>query len=470
MKRLIILLFIGCTTGLYAQQVPFYSQYFFNPFVYNPAFTGQSQEVRAFLMHRNQWTGIQGAPVTTMFTIDGPIQGEKAGIGLNFFTDKTDLLSTTGARVAYSYGFSINDEHRIKLGLGIGILNNKIDYSRAVVDDVTDPNLFTTNQSRAVLDADFGIAYFWRDLNVGIAMPQLLDNNIRYAKVEEEQTVAYGLRRHYIFTAGYHFEINENFDVDPVLLTRITPASPFQFDLGVMGSYQKLVWLGFTYKHQYAIGTSVGGIINEKLYAGLSYDLIINDISGYSGSSTELLVGYIFGESEKEKLAEAKRREELRNELDSLRNKLKETSDQTDKNTKAIDSLGNEIQKVRTDVDGAIEELKKNPPTGTGASVTPAIPVGGGDSEFSNEYLDNKGEPLPKGFYIVVGSYSEQKWARQAKLKFINAGYAETDVLYNITNKFYNVFLSFTTSEEEARKNLRNARAEYPDAWLRKIQ
>ncbi|MEQ8520790.1 MAG: SPOR domain-containing protein, partial [Vicingaceae bacterium] len=180
--------------------------------------------------------------------------------------------------------------------------------------------------------------------------------------------------------------------------------------------------------------------------------------------------GYIFGESEKEKLAEAKRREELRNELDSLRNKLKETSDQTDKNTKAIDSLGNEIQKVRTDVDGAIEELKKNPPTGTGASVTPAIPVGGGDSEFSNEYLDNKGEPLPKGFYIVVGSYSEQKWARQAKLKFINAGYAETDVLYNITNKFYNVFLSFTTSEEEARKNLRNARAEYPDAWLRKIQ
>ena len=70
----------------------------------------------------------------------------------------------------------------------------------------------------------------------------------------------------------------------------------------------------------------------------------------------------------------------------------------------------------------------------------------------------------------MVGSYSEQKWARQAKLKFINAGYPETDVLYNITNKFYNVYLSFTTVEEEARKALRNARAEYPDAWLRKIQ
>ena len=473
MKRLLSIVLIGLSTGIMAQQVPFYSQYFFNPFIYNPAYTGSSQEIRGFLMHRNQWTGIQGGPVTTMFTLDGPIQGDKAGLGLNFYTDKTDILSTTGARIAYSYGFNITEEHRIKLGLGVGVLNNKIDYSRAVVDDVTDPNLFTTNQSRATVDADFGIAYFWRDLKVGIAMPQLLDNKIQYAKVDNNQTVTYGLRRHYIVSAGYHYEINDKFAVDPIVLTRITPASPFQFDFGVMGSYEKLFWLGFTYKHQYAVGASLGGIINDRLYAGMSYDFIINNIAGYSGSSSEMLVGYIFGTSAKDKLEEAKRREELRNELDSLRNKLKETSDQTDKNTKAIDSLGNEIQKVRTDVDDAIEQLKKNPPKGGGeSSVTPAIPVGGdADSDkFSSEYLDNKGEPLPKGFYIVVGSYSEQKWARQAKLKFINAGFAETDVLYNITNKFYNVFLSFTTDEEEARKNLRNARAEYPDAWLRKIQ
>ena len=472
MKRLFSIILIGLTTGVFAQQVPFYSQYFFNPFVYNPAYTGSSQEIRGFLMHRNQWTGIQGGPVTTMFTVDGPIQADKAGLGLNFYTDRTDILSTTGARVAYSYGFNITDEHKVKLGLGLGMLNTKIDYSRAVVDDVTDPNLFTTSQSRAAMDADFGVAYFWRDLQVGIAMPQLLDNNIEYAKVDNEEAVTYGLRRHYIFSAGYHYEINDKFSVDPIVLTRITPASPFQFDFGVMGNYQKLFWLGFTYKHEYAVGASVGGIINERLYAGISYDLIINDISGYSGTSTEMLVGYVFGTSAKEKLEEAKRREALKNEMDSLKNKLKETADQTDKNTEAIDSLGNEIQKVRSDVDDAIENLKQSPPSNSGgtAVVAPAIPVGGDNSEFSSDYLDNKGEPLPKGYYIVVGSYSEQKWARQAKLKFINAGFPETDVLYNITNKFYNVFLSYTKDEEEARKNLRNARAEYPDAWLRKIQ
>ena len=226
-----------------------------------------------------------------------------------------------------------------------------------------------------------------------------------------------------------------------------------------MSSYQKLVWLGFTYKHEYAVGASAGGIINKKLYAGISYDIVFNDLASYGGTSTELLVGYIFGSSSKDKLEEAKRREQLRNELDSLKGQLKETTDQSEKNKEAIDSLGGEIQKVRTDVDDAIEELKKNPPAGGGSAAVAVIPVADPDKDVvSADYLDNKGEALPKGFYIVVGSYSEQKWARQAKLKFINAGFPETDVLYNITNKFYNVYLSFTTNEEEARKNLRSSK------------
>ena len=475
MKKILFGLVMFVSLGLSAQQIPFYSQYFFNPFVYNPAYSGHSDEVRTFLMHRNQWTGIQGAPVTTMFTIDAPIQGDKAGLGLNVYSDRTDILTTTGARAAYSYGFNISEEHLLKFGLGVGILNHRIDYANAIVEDQSDPNLFSTAQNKSAVDADFGIAYFWRGLQVGVAIPQLLGSDLTYNKVNNDETVVYSLSRHYIFTAGYDFEIDEKFNVYPVLLTRYTPNTPFQFDFGVMGSYQKLFWLGFTYKHEYAVGASVGGIINEKLHVGVSYDFIVNDIAGYAGSSSELLIGYVFGGSNEDKLLEAKRREALRAELDSLENKLKETAEQTDINTEAIDSLGGEIQNVRTDVDEAIEELKKNPPAVQPAAATgtvvPVIPVGeNGDDQFSKEYLDNKGEKLPTGFYIVVGSYSEQKWARQAKLRFINAGFPETDVLYNITNKFYNVYLSSTTNEEEARKNLKNARAEYPDAWLRKIQ
>ncbi len=226
------------------------------------------------------------------------------------------------------------------------------------------------------------------------------------------------------------------------------------------------------YRHEYAVAFLAGGKINEKLYLGLSYDFIINDMAGYAGKSTEILVGYVFGKSSNDKEEEARQKAEMKQQLDSLENALKETADQADKNSEAIDSLGNEIQNVRTEVEEAVEEMKTAPPANTGATaVIVPIPDGGEkDAEMSDDYLDNKGEALPKGFYIVVGSYSEQKWARQAKLRFINSGFPETDVLYNITNKFYNVFLSFTKEEGEARQNLKNARAEYPDAWLRVIR
>jgi type IX secretion system PorP/SprF family membrane protein len=162
MKKIIIIVLIGLAGQVaLAQQVPFYSQYFFNPFIYNPSFTGQSQETRAFLSHRNQWTGIQGAPVTTILTIDGPIQGEKAGLGINMYSDKTDILERSGARMAYSYKVDINSEHMLRFGLGFGIVNTKIDYDKVRVEDANDPNLFTSSQSRASVDADFGISYYW---------------------------------------------------------------------------------------------------------------------------------------------------------------------------------------------------------------------------------------------------------------------------------------------------------------------
>ncbi len=473
MRRILIVILLSVTGSLVmAQQVPFYSQYFFNPFVYNPSVTGKSGETRAFLTHRNQWTGIQGAPVTTMFTVDGPISGDRWGLGASMYSDKTDIISKAGARLAGSYKAMINEEHELRFGLALGVLNNTINYSNAIVEDNTDPNLFTSNQSRTDIDADFGISYYWKGLSAGFAIPQLFDNDVEYAKVDNDQSVVYDVRRHYIFNLGYDYDIDDKWGVHGVGMGRFMQGAPTQFDLGVLGSYEKLGWAGILYRHEYAVSFLAGGKINQKLYLGLSYDFIINDLATAAGTSSELLVGYTFGKSAKEKEEEARQKQEMQNKMDSLSNALADNVEQTEKNREAIDSLGNEIQQVRDDVDEAIENMQSAPPAqggGTGAVVVP-VPDKAEESIYSDDYLDNKGDPLPKGFYIVVGSYSEQKWARQAKLKFINAGFPETDVLYNITNKFYNVYLSFTTDEDEARKNLKNARAEVPDAWLRVIR
>jgi type IX secretion system PorP/SprF family membrane protein len=474
MKKVFIavvaVLFIS--SNLYAQQVPFYSQYYFNPFIYNPAFTGTSGEVNGFLTHHNQWTDIPGAPITSSLTIDGPLKREKAGLGVSIFNDATDITHRIGVGMAYSYAVDINDDHHLRFGISAGILNNQIDFSKARVGDVSDPNLFNQSQQKSTYDATFGVAYNFDELTVGVALPQLFDNNVNYSQLDDDFNTAYSLKRHYLVTAGYHYQINDDFAVTPMVLTRITPGAPFQFDFNAIGSYQDFANLAISYKHQYALGVNPMFKINEKLMVGLSYDIFIGDIGDFAGTSTELMVGYTFGVSKEEKEAREKMEEEQRAELDSLKNQLEETSKLAKTNREDIDNLSDELNKVKVEVDEAIEELKKNPPVASGgtSSGEPKVFTSEEDESLSNEYLDNNGNKLPKGFYIVVGSYSEQKWAEKAKERFTGAGWPDTDILYNITNKFYNVYLSGTTNEQEARDALKRARADYPDAWLRKIQ
>src|SRR5690242_5725627 len=55
------------------QQQPHYTQYIINNYIINPAITGIENYTDIKLSHRNQWVGLQDAPVTTYLTIHKPI-------------------------------------------------------------------------------------------------------------------------------------------------------------------------------------------------------------------------------------------------------------------------------------------------------------------------------------------------------------------------------------------------------------
>ena len=64
MRKLLFTLIITCMGyGLNAQQLPMYSQFYWNDFAINPAYTGLTGSPRIQLGYRNQWSGFEGAPV-----------------------------------------------------------------------------------------------------------------------------------------------------------------------------------------------------------------------------------------------------------------------------------------------------------------------------------------------------------------------------------------------------------------------
>src|SRR5579875_900754 len=67
------LILINAVCSVFAQQKPQYTQYIFNNYLINPAITGIENYTDIKAGYRNQWTGLDGAPVTMYFTLQTPL-------------------------------------------------------------------------------------------------------------------------------------------------------------------------------------------------------------------------------------------------------------------------------------------------------------------------------------------------------------------------------------------------------------
>ena len=314
------LLVVGINSALQAQQVPLYQQYFYNRFVYNPAYTGYDEAANVYLLHRSQWAEIPGQPTTTAITFDGPLQPKKIGLGVSIYSDKTDITSRTGVYGAFAYRLELGDVQNLMFGVTLGGLENRVDFSQIVVKDQDDPALLATLERKKGLDGTFGIAYRWRDLHFGVAIPQILASSFEYKSTSDNSRAHYNLSRHYMASLGYKFYVNATRDISirPLALVRFMPEAPMQFDANLIFNWRETGFLAISYRSDYAIGVNARIKLKEKISIGYTYDVISSSINTYSGISHEVMLGYTFagGKVDESEL------EELQERIDSLANEL----------------------------------------------------------------------------------------------------------------------------------------------------
>jgi type IX secretion system PorP/SprF family membrane protein len=65
--------------SLFSQQRPYYTQYILNNYIINPALAGIENYWDVKISHRHQWVGLNGAPITTYLTIQGPLNKNNLG-------------------------------------------------------------------------------------------------------------------------------------------------------------------------------------------------------------------------------------------------------------------------------------------------------------------------------------------------------------------------------------------------------
>jgi len=474
MKRIFLIAILGLFSAgtLYAQQIPLYSQYYFNPFIYNPAMTGTDDKANVFLINRAQWANIPGAPVTTALTLDGPIKAKKVGLGISLFSDVTDITERLGAYASYSYRLKFMDVHNLLFGLSLGVIDNRMDYSKLIYKDKKDQLLFAQPQRKAAIDANFGVMYIWKNLEIGIAVPQIMANSLEY-KYNDSRSF-YNLSRHYLTSVKYTFDINpeKNISVYPLVLMRYVPGAPIQYDINAVFNWENTAWLSLSYRSDYAVGINARIMLHNQFSVGYTYELITNSLSSYAGTSHEIMIGFMFGGSGVKEPENNKYQEEI----DSLSAKLQETEKQLERRravklpsqlTTELEELNEEFDKYKEEINDSINKIMYKSIVSSNEIVANNESNTGFISKTSpSEYfVDQSGKEAAKGYYLVIASF--KNWDRKAedlKKDFTSKGHK---IVYNKIRKWNYVYASKPDTYRQALKELTKARnSEFPTAWI----
>jgi type IX secretion system PorP/SprF family membrane protein len=364
MKRLI---FFWCAillaTLLKAQQIGDYTNYFYKPMLYNPAYTGVQKNISAMAITRIQWTGFTNAPQFNAFTLDGRVKKKRIGLGVNIISDKQGLTGRTGGDILYSYSLGLNKTTRLSFGISMGMINHTVNFAKAEVENtLPDPTLSAQTQSKTTLNGSAGIALIGKKIEAGFSIPQLIGNNFKYNS-QAGTTETYNQPAQYLTYLRYKFFMNEEkaITLSPMALISITPHSPFQFDGGLIFDCKKKFSLATIYKSNSAIAVSAGFWVRNHFNVAYSYDFPLGGIATYSGQTHEILISYTFGKEE----------EPEKEEVDSTKGpKMK------DLNTLLLEKLLVQVDSIFEKKDATKEDYRR-----LIESIT----------EFSNSHFDNPG-------------------------------------------------------------------------------
>ncbi|MFL5751836.1 MAG: PorP/SprF family type IX secretion system membrane protein [Bacteroidia bacterium] len=453
-KNIFIALFTGISLIAAAQQLPLYNQYTSLPYLYNPSMVGYQGGINANLLHRSQWKGIPGAPVTSVLTAEGPVQEKNIGLGVTMFSDVTDIVQRTGFYTSYSYKLKIDEDNKFLFGLSLGVLNNRIDFTKSIVSDQNDPLLMSRqNQHKTIFDATLGTTYVWKTLEVGIAVPQLLGTKVSF--VSTNSSSYYYMSRHFIFSAKYTFDVDKEkgMKVYPLVLVRYAKNAPVQYDINAVFDWEKFGWAAISYRSNYALGLNLGVRLNKTLKAGYAFDWTINTVKNYAGGAHELLLGYTFGAKEEKAPNTEMASMADNNKVDSLYSALKTNNDAQQAE---INRLNSEVDRLRK------EDSLRNAKT---------VAVSGNNilNADVNAYKAENGGNIPSGFYVVVGAFKNIANAEKVKSS-VTSKYGETDLFFNKEKQLHYVYVIRGESQETAEEILTIIKTQFPGSWIFNMQ
>lgn len=294
--KIILLLFIGLSFSIHAQQDEQSSMYMFNPLQFNPGYAGSRGDLSVTGVVRSQWVGISGAPRSQFISFNSPIKFKNMAVGANISNDMIGARQRTSFYADYAYTLNFSKGQKLNLGLSFGGEQFVLDFQKLLAQDPTEVD-YLASFSQTNFNTGVGAYYFTNKFYVGFSVPRVFESKL----VENGITLSNAFtKRHYFLMAGYVHPINSVIDLKVSTLIKAVPNAPVTVDLNANLFMYKMIWFGAMYRFNESLGINAAYQLAESLMFGYAFDYPINGLNSVKNAgSHELMLNYTINHKKK---------------------------------------------------------------------------------------------------------------------------------------------------------------------------
>lgn len=274
------------STAAYAQQEAQFTQYNDNQLYYNPAYAGSKEMLNVTLLHRSQWVGIKGAPMTQSLVLHTPLP-KNLGLGISVLNDRIGPMNHTWLMGDLSYTLNLNKQKTTKLSFG---LKGGVNILNANLQDL---QMTTANDPQAInytgkVMGNVGAGFFFqtKQFFFGASVPMILTPTL-------DPTVPfYDRTRHFYATVGGYFEVNRMLKLRPTAMLKVVPNAPFALDGSLAFIFYDKFWVAGTYRLMESAGMYVQYQISDQFKVGYGFDLSVNGLRTHNRGTHEVMLSF----------------------------------------------------------------------------------------------------------------------------------------------------------------------------------
>ncbi|MDR6844405.1 type IX secretion system membrane protein PorP/SprF [Flavobacterium granuli] len=271
----------------YAQQDAQYTQYMYNTINVNPAYAGSRGALSFFALHRTQWVGLDGAPVTNTLSANTPFNNSKLGLGVSIINDEIGPSTTNSISADISYSIPVSESYKLSFGVKGTANLFSIDVNKLNPGDQTDPQ-FQNFDNEFSPNIGAGLYLHSHKAYIGFSIPNFIETDA----YNDNDVAIYKEKINYYLIGGYVFDLSSSIKFKPTFMTKLVEGSPLQVDLSGNFMFNEKFIVGLAYRWSASVSAMAGFQVSDAFYVGYAYDFETTELDNYNSGSHEIFLRY----------------------------------------------------------------------------------------------------------------------------------------------------------------------------------